>query len=105
MIKRLENLGILHFFDVPSRVLEFISKKFFLIRACTHFLSSCLHEEKQEVVQLRDVEQKEVPNAPNVQPQGTTINDEFHEAIWMLCQDMINHVRQQRGDQQEEAET
>ena len=53
----------------------------------------------------RNVEEPEVPNAPNVQPQGTTINDEFHEVISMLCQEVINHVRQQRGDQQEEAET
>ena len=53
----------------------------------------------------RNVQEPKLPNAPNVQPQGTTINDEFHEVISMLCQEVINHVRQQRGDQQEEVET
>ena len=46
----------------------------------------------------RNVEEPELPNAPEVQPQGEVINAEFHEAIRMLRQEVTNQVRQQQGD-------
>ena len=37
-----------------------------------------------------NVEEPEVPNAPNVQPQEDVTNAEFHEAIKILSQVVTN---------------
>ncbi|XP_015054851.1 uncharacterized protein LOC107001235 [Solanum pennellii] len=53
----------------------------------------------------RNVEELEVPNAPEVQPQREVTNVEFWEAIRMLSQVMTYHVVQKRASQQEEVDT
>ncbi|WMV51630.1 hypothetical protein MTR67_045015 [Solanum verrucosum] len=53
----------------------------------------------------RNVEGQELPNAPEVQPQGEVTNVEFREAIRMLSQVVTNQAGQQRGARQEEADT
>ena len=53
---------------------------------------------------VKDQEQ-ELPNAPEVQPQGEVTNVEFCEYIRMLSQVVTNQVRKQRGAQQEGADT
>ncbi|KAG5606763.1 hypothetical protein H5410_028255 [Solanum commersonii] len=53
----------------------------------------------------RNVKEQGLPNAPEVQPQGKVTNIEFREAIRMLSQVVTNQVGQQRGVQQEEADT
>ncbi|KAH0712585.1 hypothetical protein KY289_008544 [Solanum tuberosum] len=53
----------------------------------------------------RNVEEQELPNAPEVQPQGEVTNVEFREAIRILSQVVTNQVGQQRGARQEEADT
>ncbi|KAG5614481.1 hypothetical protein H5410_014305 [Solanum commersonii] len=52
-----------------------------------------------------NVEEQELPNAPEVQPQGEVTNVEFRDAIRMLSQAVTNQVGQQRGARQEEADT
>ena len=47
----------------------------------------------------RNVEESEVVNGPNVQPQGEVTNVEFCEAILMLGQAVTIQVRQYRGAQ------
>ncbi|XP_049397157.1 uncharacterized protein LOC125861262 [Solanum stenotomum] len=51
----------------------------------------------------RNVEDQELPNAPEVQLQGEVSNAEFREAIRMLSQVVTNQAGQQRGTRQEEA--
>ena len=46
----------------------------------------------------RYVDEKELPYAPGVQPQGEVSNAEFREAIRMLSQAVTNQIGQQRGD-------
>ena len=46
----------------------------------------------------RNVEELEVPNAPEVQPQGEVNNVEFLESIRMLRQTVTNQVVQHRRD-------
>ncbi|XP_049386695.1 uncharacterized protein LOC125850908 [Solanum stenotomum] len=53
----------------------------------------------------RNVEEQELPNALEVQPQGEITIAEFREAIRMLSQVGNNQAGQQKGAQQEEAET
>ena len=53
----------------------------------------------------RTVEKQELPNAPEVQPQGEVANVDFREAIRMLSQAVTNQVGQRRGARQEEADT
>lgn len=53
----------------------------------------------------RNVEKIEVPNAPEVQPQGEVTNAEFREAIWMLRHAVTNQVGQQRKARQQEYNT
>ncbi|WMV33146.1 hypothetical protein MTR67_026531 [Solanum verrucosum] len=53
----------------------------------------------------RNVEKQELPNSPEVQPQGEVTNAEFREAIKMLSQVVTNQVGQKRGAQQGEADT
>ncbi|WMV18974.1 hypothetical protein MTR67_012359 [Solanum verrucosum] len=53
----------------------------------------------------RNVEEQELPNAPEVQPQVEVTNAEFREAIRMLSQVVTNQAEQQRGARQEEADT
>ncbi|WMV14145.1 hypothetical protein MTR67_007530 [Solanum verrucosum] len=53
----------------------------------------------------KNVEEQELPNAPEVQPQGEVTNADFREAIRMLSQAVTNQVGQQRGARQEEANT
>ncbi|XP_049347490.1 uncharacterized protein LOC125812027, partial [Solanum verrucosum] len=53
----------------------------------------------------RNIEEQELPNAPEVQPQGEVSNAEFREAIRMLSQVVTNQVGQQRGARQEKADT
>ena len=48
-----------------------------------------------------NVEEQEVPNATEVQPEVEVTNAEFEEAIWMLSQVVTNQVRQVRGARQE----
>ena len=85
MIRRLQHLGISHFFHIPYHALEFILKKF--------LSDSSLRVCKIIMPQLRvargrpprsNVEEPEVPNALNVQHQGKFTNVEFYEAIGML---------------------
>ncbi|KAH0669628.1 hypothetical protein KY289_024121 [Solanum tuberosum] len=52
-----------------------------------------------------NVEEQELPNAPDVQPQGELTNDEFREAIRMLSQVVTNQDGKQRGARQEKANT
>ena len=52
---------------------------------------------------IRNVEESEVPNAPEVQPQGKVTNTKLREAIWMLIQGLTNQVGQQARARQEEA--
>ncbi|XP_049414774.1 uncharacterized protein LOC125877557 [Solanum stenotomum] len=49
-----------------------------------------------------NVKEQELPNAPEVQPQGEVTNVEFCEAIMMLSQVVTNKVGQQGGDRQGE---
>uniref|UniRef100_M1DAV0 Gag-pol polyprotein n=1 Tax=Solanum tuberosum TaxID=4113 RepID=M1DAV0_SOLTU len=42
----------------------------------------------------RNVEEQELPNAPEVQPQGEVTNVEFREAMRMLSQVVTNQVGQ-----------
>uniref|UniRef100_M1E1D2 Gag-pol protein n=1 Tax=Solanum tuberosum TaxID=4113 RepID=M1E1D2_SOLTU len=51
------------------------------------------------------VEEQELPNAPEVQPQGEVTNVEFREAIQILSQVVTNQAGQLRGARQEEADT
>ena len=53
----------------------------------------------------RNVEEQEVPNSPDLQPQGEVTNAEFREAIRMLSQVVTNQVEQQRGARQERENT
>ncbi|KAH0781716.1 hypothetical protein KY290_001314 [Solanum tuberosum] len=53
----------------------------------------------------RNVEEQELPNAPEVQPQGQITNTEFREAIRMLSQVVTNQAGQHRGARQEVAAT
>ncbi|KAK4721591.1 hypothetical protein R3W88_011824 [Solanum pinnatisectum] len=53
----------------------------------------------------RNVEEQELTNAPEVQPQGEVTNAEFREAIRMLNQVVTNQARQQRGARQEKVVT
>ncbi|XP_049371101.1 uncharacterized protein LOC125836058 [Solanum verrucosum] len=53
----------------------------------------------------RNVEEKGVPNAREVQPQGEVTNAEFREAIRMLSQFVTNQVGQQRGARHEVTDT
>uniref|UniRef100_M1D9K4 Gag-pol polyprotein n=1 Tax=Solanum tuberosum TaxID=4113 RepID=M1D9K4_SOLTU len=53
----------------------------------------------------RNVEEQELPNAHEVQPQGEVTNVEFREAIRTLSQVVTNQAVQQRGARQEEADT
>ncbi|KAH0720138.1 hypothetical protein KY284_005168 [Solanum tuberosum] len=53
----------------------------------------------------RNVEEKGVPNAREVQPQGEVTNAEYRKAIRMISQAVTNQVGQQRGARQEEADT
>lgn len=39
-----------------------------------------------------NVKDLEVPNAPNVQPQGKVTNINFDKAIWILSQAVIKQV-------------
>lgn len=43
---------------------------------------------------IRNVEEPDVPNAPNVQSQGEVTNAEFREAIQMLSQEVTNKFAQ-----------
>ena len=51
----------------------------------------------------RNVEDSDVPNVLNVQPQGEVTNAKFRKAIRMLRQVVTNQVRQQRRALQEKA--
>ncbi|XP_049365279.1 uncharacterized protein LOC125830116 [Solanum verrucosum] len=53
----------------------------------------------------RNVEEQELPNAPEVQPQGEVTNAEFIEAIKMLSQVVTSQDGQQRGAWHEEVDT
>ncbi|XP_049360648.1 uncharacterized protein LOC125825347 [Solanum verrucosum] len=53
----------------------------------------------------RNVDEQELPNAPEVQPQGEVTNAKFREAIRMLSQVVTNQAGHQRGARQEEAGT
>ncbi|XP_049363539.1 uncharacterized protein LOC125828267 [Solanum verrucosum] len=50
----------------------------------------------------RNVEEQELPNAPEVQPQGEVANAEVREEIRMLSQVVTNQAGQQKGARQEE---
>ena len=50
-----------------------------------------------------ELQEKGVPTAPNVQPQGEVTDAELCEAIQMLSQVVTNQVAQQRGSRQEES--
>ncbi|XP_049405240.1 uncharacterized protein LOC125868691 [Solanum stenotomum] len=51
-----------------------------------------------------NVDEQDLPNSPEVQPQGEVTNVEFREAIRMLTQVVTNQAGQQRGARQEEFE-
>jgi len=53
----------------------------------------------------RNIDEQELPNAPEVQQQGEVTNAEFCEAIRMLSQAVTNQVGQQIGARQEESDT
>ncbi|KAG5584825.1 hypothetical protein H5410_045259 [Solanum commersonii] len=48
-------------------------------------------------LERRNIEEQELPNAPEVQPLGEVTNVRFKEAIRMLSQAVTNQVGQQRG--------
>uniref|UniRef100_M1D9Y9 Retrotransposon gag protein n=1 Tax=Solanum tuberosum TaxID=4113 RepID=M1D9Y9_SOLTU len=52
-----------------------------------------------------NVEEQELPNAPEEQPQGEFTNAKFREAIRMLSEAVTNQVGQQREARQEGADT
>ena len=54
---------------------------------------------------MRNVEESELPIAPEVQPQGEITNAKFCEDIRMLCQVVTNQVGQQQGARLEEVDT
>ena len=85
MIKRLQHLGISHFFHIPFHALEFIFRKF-LSYSCLHMCQIIMPPLRvaRGRPPRRNVEEEEVPNALNVQPQGEFTNVEFYEAIGML---------------------
>ena len=51
------------------------------------------------------IEEQELLDAPEVQPQGKFTNVEFKEAIRMLSQDVTNQVGQHKEARQEKVET
>lgn len=52
-----------------------------------------------------NIEEQELSNAPEVQPQVELTNTKFREAIRLLSQVVTNQVGKQRGAQQEEDNT
>ena len=82
MIKSIKHLEISYFFHVPLRVLEFISKKF-LSNSCLLVFQIIMPPRK--TIKGRpariNIEESEVPNAPEVQPQGEVTIAKFREAI------------------------
>ena len=68
-IKRLQHEGIPYIIYIPFRALEFISKSFPLIFDCACFHITMPPQRASRVRPgRRNVEEPEVPNAPNVQP-------------------------------------
>ena len=53
----------------------------------------------------KKIEEQDLPNALDVQPQREVTNAMFREAIRMISQVLSNQVGQQRGAQQKEANT
>ncbi|XP_069148112.1 uncharacterized protein [Solanum lycopersicum] len=50
----------------------------------------------QRTLARRNIEEQEVPNAPDVQPQGEVTNAKFWEAIRMLSQVVTNQIKEAR---------
>uniref|UniRef100_M1DEN4 Late blight resistance protein n=1 Tax=Solanum tuberosum TaxID=4113 RepID=M1DEN4_SOLTU len=72
---------------------EFISKKF-LSNSClhVHHIIMPLRRAVRGRPARRNVEEQELPNAPEMQPQREVTNAEFREAIRMLSQVVTNQA-------------
>ena len=99
----IRNTSLLSYF---FRLLEFISKSFFLTHVCTRFQ---IIMPPQKALwgrsARRNIEVPKLHNAPDMQPQGEVSNFEFREAIRMLSQVVTNQVGQHRGAWKEEVDT
>ena len=83
----------------------YLYKSLSLIPAYTYFQIIMSSRRAVRGRPRRNIEEKEVPNSPYVQPQGNISNVEFCEAIRMLSQLVTNHVRKQQGARQKGADT
>ena len=88
IIRRLQYLEILHFFHILFRVLGFISNSW--LRVFKIIMPPWRAARGRTT--KKNVEEPEVPNAPNVQPEEEVTNAEFHEAFRMLSQEVTNQV-------------
>ena len=98
----MECFPYLIFFCAKSLSLNFSLSNSCLRVFLDHHVST---KSSQRTLARRNIEEQEVPNAPDVQPQGEVTNAKFWEAIRMLSQVVTNQVWQMRGSQKDGEDT
>ena len=104
MIRRLPHLGMLHFFHLILCE-ELISKILSLIHSYKYFQIIIPPRRESKGGLRRNVEEQELPNSLEVQPQREVTNAEFWEAILILSQVVTNQFGKQIEARQEGANT